>query len=184
MGVWETLHTDGLYPFHIRSFEHLETADMVAGWSPTMCVSNCDQLLGSHIYWQRLTRGINAVFLEHELPVLSENVPLVIHCQKHYQHDAAVGSSSSVWINRFLIDGSVLTVHRIGRHGHRITTHYTTVCGVNMTCIVYAQKVNTIEELLRTIASAAVLLLKVTSSLVTRVRKYIHAYRLSVWLTL
>jgi len=87
----------------------------------------------------------------------------------------------SIWIINSQIEGLFVAVHRIGHHGHRIWNPLDYhVCGY-MKAMVYAHKVNTIEELLQRILSVvrsinnAAVLRKITSSLVIQVRKCIQA---------
>ena len=74
-----------------------------------------------------------------------------------------------------------MAVHRIGHHGHRIRNPLDYHVRGYMKAMVYAHKVKPREELLQRILSAArsinnaAVLRKVTSSLVTRVRKCIQA---------
>src|SRR5215468_240010 len=116
---------------------------------------------------------------------LLENVPLQTRRRMYYQHDGAPPHFSQV-IRQYL--DHKFPIRRIGRGGTQnwpprlpdlnpLDYH---VWGY-MKAMVYEHKVNTIEELLHRILSAArsinsgAVLCKVTSSLVTRVRKYMEA---------
>jgi len=48
-----------------------------------------DQIIGLYIFLQLLTDNIYTNFLQDELTILSENVPLQTR-QMYYQHDAAM----------------------------------------------------------------------------------------------
>ena len=120
-----------------------------------------------------------------ELPALLENVPLQTRRQMYYQHDGAPPHFSQV-VRQYL--DHKFPNRWIGRGGTRnwpprspdlnpLDYH---VWGY-MKAMVYEQKVNTREELVHRILSAArsinnaAVLRKVTSSLVTRVRKCMEA---------
>jgi hypothetical protein len=87
----------------------------------------------------------------------------------------SVRSSGSIRIINSQTDGLVVTVHRIGHHGHRISTHYIPCVGLHESYGVYTQgehERKLLQQFLSTARSInnAAMLRKVTSSLVTRVR--------------
>jgi len=55
-----------------------------------------NQLIGLHIFPQRLTGGIYTNFLQDELPAILEIVPLQTRRQVYYQHDGAPPHFSQV----------------------------------------------------------------------------------------
>jgi len=144
-----------------------------------------DQLTGPYIFPQRLIGDIYANFLQDKLPALLDNVPLQIRRQIYYQHDGAQPHFSQVvrqyldhkFPNRWIGRGGAQNWPARSPDLNPLDYH---VWGY-MKAMMYARKVNTREELLQRILSAArsinnaALLRKVTSSLVTRVRKCIHA---------
>jgi hypothetical protein len=144
-----------------------------------------NQLSGPYIFPQHLTGGIYANVLQDELPALLENVPLQTRRQKYYQHDGAPPHFSQV-VRQYL--NHKFRNRWIGRGGAQnwpprspdLNQLYYQVWGY-MKAIVYAHKVNTRQELLQRIISAArsinnaAALCKVTSCLVARVRKCIQA---------
>jgi len=128
---------------------------------------------------------INAKFLQDELPAFKENVLLQTRRQMYYQHDGAPPHFSQV-IRQYL--NHEFPNRWIGRGGKQnwpprspdvnpLDYHV----WVYMKAVVCAHKLNTREELFQRILSAArsinnaAVLRKVTSSLVTRVRKCIQA---------
>ena len=144
-----------------------------------------DQLIGPYIFPQRLTGAIYANFLRDELPALLENVPLQTRLQMYYQHDGAPPHFSQVvrqyldhkFPNRWIGRGGTQNWPPRSPDLNPLDYH---VWGY-MKAMVYEQKVNTREELVHRILSAArsinnaAVLRKVTSSLVTRVRKCMEA---------
>jgi len=139
-----------------------------------------DQLIGPYIFPQRLTGDIYANVLQDKLPALLENVPLQTR-----RHDGAQPHFSQLvrqYLNHKLSnDGLVVAVHRIGHQRSPDLNSLGYHVWGYMKAMVYAHKVNTRQELLQRILSAAksinnpAVLRKVTSSLVTRVRKFIQA---------
>ena len=144
-----------------------------------------DQLIGPYIFPQRLTSDIYASFLRDDLPALVENVPLQMRRQMYYQHDGVPPHFSQV-VRQYL--NHKFPNRWVGRGGAQNWTPrspdlnplYYHVWGY-MKAIVYAHKMNARDERLQRILSAArsinnaTVLRKVTSSLVTRIRKYIEA---------
>jgi len=144
-----------------------------------------DHLIGPYIFPQRLTGDIYANFLQDELPALLENVPLQTRRQMYYQHDVAPPHFSQVvrqylyrnFPNRWIGHGGTQNWPPRSPVLNPLDYH---VWGY-MKAMVYAHKVNTREELLQRILSTArsinnaAVLRKITSSLVTRVRKCIQA---------
>jgi len=144
-----------------------------------------DQIIGPYIFPQRLTGAIYANFLRDELPALLENVPLQTRLQMYYQHDGAPPHFSQVvrqyldhkFPNRWIGRGGTQNWPPWSPDLNPLDYH---VWGY-MKAMVYEQKVNTREELVHRILSAArsinnaAVLRKVTSSLVTRVRKCMEA---------
>jgi hypothetical protein len=144
-----------------------------------------DQLTGQYIFPQRLTGDIYSNALQDELPALLENVSVQTRRQFYCQHDGTPPHFSQVvrqYLNHEFLNGW------IGRGGAQncpprspdlnpLAYH---VWGY-MKAMVYAHKMNTREELLQRILGSArsvnnaAVLRKVTSSLVTRVRKCIQA---------
>jgi len=140
-----------------------------------------DQLTGPYIFPQRPIGDIYANFLQDELPAILDNISLQIRRQIYYQHDGVQPHFSQV-VRQYL--DHKFPNQWIGRGGAQIwpprspdlnpLDYY--VWGY-MKTMVYAQKVNTREELLQQILSVArsvnnaAVLRKVTSSLATRVRK-------------
>jgi hypothetical protein len=143
-----------------------------------------DQLIGPNIFPQCLTGDIFANFLQDELPALLENVPLQTWQQMFYQHDGAQPHCSLVlrqylnheFPNQWIGHGSEQNRPPQSLDLNLLDYH---VWGY-MKTIVYTHKVN-MRELLQQILSAArsindsAVLRKVTSSLVTRVRKCMEA---------
>ena len=144
-----------------------------------------EQLISPYIFLQRLTDDIYANFLQVYLPALLENVRLQTRRQMLYQHDGAPPHPSQ-FIRQYL--NHKFPTRWIGRGGTQnwpprspdlnpLDYH---MWGY-MKAMVYEHKVNTREELLQRILSAArsinnaAVLRKVTSSLVTRVRKCMEA---------
>jgi len=123
--------------------------------------------------------------LQDELPALLENVPLQTQQQIYYQHDRAPPHFSRVvrqylnqkFPNRWIGHGGAQNWPPRSPDLNPLDYH---VWGY-MKDVVYAHKVNTREELLQRILSAArsinnaAVLRRVTSSLVTRVKKCIQA---------
>jgi len=144
-----------------------------------------DQLTGSYIFSQHLTGNIHAKFLQDELPALLENVPVQTRRQMYYQHDGTPSPFSQVvrnylnfkFPNRWIGRGGAQNWPPQSPDMNPLDYH---VWGYIKT-MVYGNTLNAREELLqrnlrsaRSINNAAVLR-KVTSSLVTRVRKRIKA---------
>jgi hypothetical protein len=140
-----------------------------------------DQLIGPFIFPQRLTGAIYANILRDELPALVENVPL----QMYYQHDGAPPHFSQV-VRQYL--DHKFPNRWIGRRGTQNWPPWSPDLNPldyhawgYMKAMVYEQKGNTREELVHRIFSAArsinnaAVLRKVTSYLVTRVRKCMQA---------
>ena len=144
-----------------------------------------DQLIDPYIFPQRLTGDIYANFLQDELPAILENVPLQTRWQMYYQHDGVTPHFSQV-VRQYLN-------HKFPSPwiGHGSTQNwpprssdlnplYYHVWGY-MKTMVCACKVNTREELLQQIPSAAksinnaAVLHTVTSFLVTWVRTCMQA---------
>jgi len=151
-----------------------------------------DQLIGPYTLPQRLTGDIYANFLHDELPALLENVPLQTWLQMYYQHDGVTPGFSQV-IRHYL--SHKFPNPWIG-HGSKqnwppwssdLNPLYYHVWGY-MKAMVYAHKVNTREELLQQILSAAksinntAVLHKFTSFLVTQVRTCASRWR-TLWTT-
>jgi len=130
-------------------------------------------------------RDVYANVLQDELPALLDNFPLQTRWWKYYQDDGAPSHFSHVvrqylnhkFPNRWIGLGGAQNWPLWSADLNPLDYH---VWGY-MKVIVYARKVNTREELLQRILSAArninniVVLRKVTSSLVTWVRKCIQA---------
>jgi hypothetical protein len=141
-----------------------------------------DQLIVSYIFPQRLTGDIYAYVLQDELPTLLENVPLQTRRQMYYQHDGVPPHFSQV-VRQY--PNHKFPNRWIGRGGAENWPSRSPILDYHMwgyrKAMVYVHKVNTREELLQRILSAArsinnaAVLRKVTSSLVTRVRKFIQA---------
>jgi hypothetical protein len=143
-----------------------------------------DQLVGQYIF-PRLTSDIYANLLQDELPAPLENVPLQTRGQMYYQHDGAPPYFSQVvrqylnheFPNQWIGCGGVQNWPPRSPHLNPLDYH---VWGY-LKAMVYSHKLNTREELLQRILSAArsiynaAALRKVTSCLVTRVRKCIQA---------
>jgi len=143
-----------------------------------------NRLIGPYIFPQRLTGDIYANVLQDELPALLENVPLQTRRQMYYQHDGAPPHFSQVvrqylnqsFPNRWIGLGGAQNCPPRSPHLNPLDYH---VWGY-LKAMVYAHKVNTREELLQRILSAArsfnnaAVLRKFTSSLVTRLRKCIQ----------
>ena len=133
-------------------------------------------MMGPYIFPQRMTGCIYASVLQEELPALLENVPLQARRQMYNQHDEAPPHFSQV-VRQYL--NHKFRNRWIGRGGAQnwpprspdLNQLYYQVWGY-MKAIVYAHKVNTRQELLQRIISAArsinnaAALCKVTSSLV------------------
>jgi len=144
-----------------------------------------DQLIVPYIFLYRLTGEIYANVLQDELPETLENVPLQIRRQMCYQHDGAPPHFGQI-VRQYL--NHKFPNRWIGRGGEKNwlprspdlnpLDYHTWVYMKGMLC---AHKVNTREELLQRILSAArsihntAVLRKFTSSVVTRVRKCIQA---------
>ena len=137
-----------------------------------------DQMTGPYTFPQRLTGDIYANVLQNELPALLENVPLQTRRQMYYQHEGTSPHFSQVvkpylnhkFQNRWIGRGCEQSWPPRSPDLNPIDYH----AWGYVKAMVYAHKVNTREELLQRISSAAVLR-KVTSFLVTRVRKCIQA---------
>ena len=140
-----------------------------------------DQVIGPYVFLQRLTGGIYANFLQDELPGPLEDVPLHTRRQMYYQHDRATSHFSQVirnylnhkfpnwWIGRGGTENWPPPSPELNLLDYHVRSY--------MKVIVCVHKVNTTEEMLHRILSAArginnaAVLRRVTSSLVTRVRK-------------
>ena len=156
----------------------------------SVCLDAFSNSCGQRTNWlartfpQRLTGGSYANVLQDELPELLENVPLQKRRQMYYQHGGAPPHFSQV-VRQYL--NHKFPKRWIGRGGAQnwpsrspdlnpLDYH---VWGY-MKAMVCAHKVNTREELLQRILSAAgsinnaAVLRRVTSSLATRVRKCIQ----------
>jgi len=132
-----------------------------------------------------VTGDTYANLLQDELPALLQNVPLQTRRQMYYQHDIVPPHLSQV-IRQYLNHKfpNRWTGHGVAQNRPpRSPDQYSLVYHVwgYMKALAYAHKVNMREELLQRILSTArsinnaAVLRKVTSSLVTRVRKCIHA---------
>jgi hypothetical protein len=136
-----------------------------------------DQLICPYIFPQHLTGDTYANSLQDELPAILVNVPLQRR-RMYYQHDGAPPHFSQVvrqylnhkFPNRWIGRGGIQNWPPRSPDLNPLDYH---VRGY-MKAVVCAHKLNTREELLQRIPSAAVFR-KVTRSLVTRVRKCIQA---------
>ena len=173
-------HLRGLENPHGTVKRNYQTRFSVNVW----CSVIGDQLIGAYFFPQRLTGGIYTKFLQDELPALLENVPLQTQRQMYYQHDGAPPHFSQVvrqylnneFPNQWIGLGYAQNWPPRSPNLNPLDYH---VWGY-VKAMVYAHKLNTREELLQRILSAArsinnaAVLRKVTSSLVTRVRKCIQ----------
>ena len=149
-----------------------------------------DQLIGLYIFAQHLTGDIYSNFLQDELPALLENVPLQTRWQMYYQHDGAPPhfsqdvrqSLNHKFPNQWTDHGGAQNWPPQSLDLNPLDYHF---WGYRK-AMTYAHMVNT-QELLQRILSAArcinnaTVLRRVTSSLVTRVRKDMYPSR---WRTL
>jgi hypothetical protein len=146
-----------------------------------------DQLIGPYIFPQRLTGDIYANFLQDDLSALLGNVPLYTRRQMYYQHDGAPPHFSQV-VKQYLNHRfPKWWIGRGGAHNWPTRSPYLNPLDCHVwgytKDMVYAHEVNTREELLHQILGAArsinnaAVLRKVTSCLVTRVKKFIQADR-------
>ena len=139
-----------------------------------------DQLFGRHIFPRSLTGDIYANLLQDELPALLENVLLHTRRQMYYQQNGAPTHFNQVvrqylnheFPNRWIRHGGAENWPAWSPDLNPLDYHVWSY----MKTTVYAQKVNTREEMLQRILTAArsinnaVVLRKFTSSLVTRDR--------------
>ena len=144
-----------------------------------------DQLTGPYIFQQRLAGNIYTHVLQDELPVLLENVPLQTRRQMYYQHDEASPHVSQVFRqylnhkvpNRWIGRGGTQNWSPPSPDVNPLDYH---VWGY-MKTVVYGHTLNTREELLQRIISAArsiknaAVFRKVTSSRIIRVIKCTQA---------
>ena len=143
-----------------------------------------DQLIAPYIFPQRLTWYLQHL-LQDELPAVLENVPLQTRRQMYYKNDETPSHFSQAicqYLNQISqIDGLVVAVtQNLPTRSSDLNPLDYHMWGY-MKAMMFACKVNTREELLQRILSAArsinnaAVLRKVTSSLVSRVRKCIQA---------
>ena len=145
-----------------------------------------DQLIGLHIFPQRLTGDIYANVLQDELPALLENFPLHSRRQIYYQHGEVQPRFCQV-VRQYL--NHKFPKWWVGRDGAELATMVTGSEPIRLPCVGLHEKygVCTQDEhkrkytnefsALRETSTTLQFSVKVIGSLVTRVRNFIQAQR-------
>ena len=176
-------NTRNSYLWHLDNPHGMSKATTINVW----CGVIADQVTGPHSVWQRLTADISANCLQHELSAVLENVPLQTRSQMYYQHDGAPPHFSQV-VRQYL--NQQFENQWIGFAGAKNWPPWSPdldpleyhVWGY-MPAVVYARKVNTREELLQRVLSAArcidngAVFLKVTSSQISAISAHCNAFK-------